>query len=153
MILKMIQYYSNGNKAQFAALLGITPQGLSTWIKRDTYDIELVFSKCENISAEWLLTGEGEMLKSSVDNPHKDSDSVNPTTFLAKAPKDPAATDGLSSEMSAYIQALLDRLAQQSELIGRLRAQIEQLNARIEEASFRGSSASDAQSDTSANAV
>ena len=62
MILALIEHYSNGNKAQFANILGITPQGLSTWIKRDSFDIELVFSKCEGISAKWLLTGEGDML-------------------------------------------------------------------------------------------
>ena len=61
MILSLIEHYSNGNKAQFANILGITPQGLSTWIKRDSFDIELIFSKCEGISAEWLLTGEGDM--------------------------------------------------------------------------------------------
>lgn len=62
MILALIEHYSNGNKAQFASILGITPQGLSTWIKRNSFDIELVFSKCEGISAQWLLTGEGDML-------------------------------------------------------------------------------------------
>lgn len=63
MILALIEHYSNGNKAQFASLLGITPQGLSTWIKRESFDIELIFSKCEGVSAQWLLTGNGEMLK------------------------------------------------------------------------------------------
>lgn len=63
MILAMIEHYSNGNKAQFANLLGITPQGLSTWIKRESFDIELVFAKCENISAQWLLTGNGDMFE------------------------------------------------------------------------------------------
>lgn len=62
MILALIEHYSNGNKAQFANLLGITPQGLSTWIKRESFDNELIFSKCEGLSAEWLLTGEGSML-------------------------------------------------------------------------------------------
>ena len=63
MILALIEHYSNGNKAQFANLLGITPQGLSTWIKRGSFDIELVFAKCEGISAQWLLSGQGSMLK------------------------------------------------------------------------------------------
>ena len=66
MILALIEHYSNGNKAQFANLLGITPQGLSTWIKRESFDIELIFAKCEGLSAQWLLTGEGEMLKPNV---------------------------------------------------------------------------------------
>ncbi len=65
MILALIQHYSGGNKAQFASLLGISPQGLSTWIKRETFDNELIFSKCVGLSPEWLLTGRGEMLKSS----------------------------------------------------------------------------------------
>lgn len=63
MILALIEHYSDGNKAQFANLLGITPQGLSTWIKRETFDIELIFSKCEGLSANWLLTGKGSMIK------------------------------------------------------------------------------------------
>lgn len=63
MILALIEHYSNGNKAQFANLLGITPQGLSTWIKRESFDIELIFSKCEGLSANWLLTGKGNMIK------------------------------------------------------------------------------------------
>lgn len=63
MILALIEHYSNGNKAQFANLLGITPQGLSTWIKRGSFDIELVFAKCEGVSAKWLLSGQGSMLK------------------------------------------------------------------------------------------
>ena len=65
MILALIEHYSNGNKAQFASRLGITPQGLSTWIKRNTFDAELVFSKCEGLSAQWLLTGEGELFENN----------------------------------------------------------------------------------------
>ena len=71
MILALIEHYSNGNKAQFANLLGISPQGLSTWIKRESFDIELIFSKCEDISPEWLFTGRGEMLK-----PNAPSDTI-----------------------------------------------------------------------------
>ena len=65
MILALIDHYSNGNKAQFASRLGITPQGLSTWIKRNTFDAELIFSKCEGLSAQWLLTGEGELFENN----------------------------------------------------------------------------------------
>lgn len=58
----LINYYASGNKAKFARRLGITAQGLSTWLARDTYDTELIYTKCEEISAEWLLTGKGNML-------------------------------------------------------------------------------------------
>ena len=40
MIIALIEHYSGGNKAKFAKLLGITPQGISTWLKREYFDIE-----------------------------------------------------------------------------------------------------------------
>lgn len=63
MLQALIEYFDNGNKSQFAKRLGISAQGVSTWLSRGTLDIEMVFSKCEGINPEWLLTGEGNMLK------------------------------------------------------------------------------------------
>lgn len=62
----LINHYCGGNKSQFAKKLGISAQGLSTWISRNTFDIETIYSNCENISADWLITGEGDMLKESL---------------------------------------------------------------------------------------
>lgn len=62
-LLALINHYTSGNKAKFAAKLGITAQGLSTWLARNTYDTDLIYSKCEEISPDWLLTGHGEMFK------------------------------------------------------------------------------------------
>ena len=42
MIIALIEHYSGGNKTKFAKLLGITPQGISTWLKREYFDIELI---------------------------------------------------------------------------------------------------------------
>ncbi len=50
----------------FANFLGIKATTLSMWYKRNSFDIELVFKKCEDINPEWLLTGEGSMLKQDV---------------------------------------------------------------------------------------
>ena len=58
----LVEHYCNGNKSQFAKKLGVKPQTINTWIARDSFDIDLIYSKCEYISARWLLTGEGEML-------------------------------------------------------------------------------------------
>ena len=60
----LIEYFCKGNKAQFASKIGVKPQTINTWISRNTFDIDLIYSKCESISADWLLTGKGEMLKS-----------------------------------------------------------------------------------------
>lgn len=61
-LLALIDYYANGNKTQFAKLIGLSPQGLSSWISRSTFDIDLIYSKCVNISPRWLITGDGDMI-------------------------------------------------------------------------------------------
>ena len=62
----LISYFSGGNKTAFAAKLGLKPQSVNNWIARDTLDADLIYSKCENISAEWLLSGKGEMIRNEV---------------------------------------------------------------------------------------
>lgn len=66
MLLALIDRYADGNKASMAKRLGVTPQAISTWLARNTFDNELIFAKCESLNAEWLLTGKGEMTKSVV---------------------------------------------------------------------------------------
>lgn len=68
----LIEQFCKGNKAQFASKIGVKPQTINTWINRNTFDIDLIYSKCELVSADWLLTGKGEMLKSDSDI-HNDS--------------------------------------------------------------------------------
>lgn len=50
--------------SEFAEFLGVKQPTISTWRKRNTIDYDLIITKCNNIDANWLLTGEGEMLKS-----------------------------------------------------------------------------------------
>lgn len=63
MLENLILHYNEGNKSQFSKRLGISAQGLSTWLSRSTFDAELIYSKCEGLSADWLLSGEGPMLR------------------------------------------------------------------------------------------
>ena len=62
MVSSLVEYYTNGNKSQFAKMLGITPQTINTWISRNTFNAELIYAKCEGVSANWLLTGCGSMI-------------------------------------------------------------------------------------------
>lgn len=78
-LLALINHYANGNKTQFASLIGITPQGLSSWISRKTFDIERIYSKCVDVSANWLLTGEGPMLIS-----HKIENNITRSDIFVK---------------------------------------------------------------------
>ena len=76
-LLALINHYAKGNKTQFASIIGITPQGLNSWISRKTFDIERIYAKCVGVSADWLLTGEGAMLNSHI--------NINPSeTFVKK---------------------------------------------------------------------
>jgi hypothetical protein len=62
-IIQLINYYAGGRTGDFADKLGVGGNTISTWKARNTIDYDLVFAKCENLNAEWLLTGEGEMIK------------------------------------------------------------------------------------------
>lgn len=76
MIEALVNYYADGNQALFAAKLGVPAQNVNAWIKRKTFNAELIYSKCDGVSADWLLSGEGEMLKKqhNVDTSLKYSD-------------------------------------------------------------------------------
>lgn len=63
MLDAIVAYFTHGNKAKFATMLGVSAQTISAWGTRNTFDTELIYTKCIGISAEWLLTGEGSMLR------------------------------------------------------------------------------------------
>lgn len=76
MLEQLINYYTDGNKAKFAAQVGIKPQLVSTWLSRGTYDAEVLYAGCPGVSGDWLLSGEGEMLKDK----QNDMKNTNPLT-------------------------------------------------------------------------
>ncbi len=49
---------------ELSNFLGISKSTLSNWRVRNSVDYDLLFSKCEDLNLNWLLTGRGEMLKS-----------------------------------------------------------------------------------------
>lgn len=64
LMLKQIKEYLKLTKnADFAKFMGISEQNSYTWTKRKTFDPATILAKCPEINADWLLTGEGEMLK------------------------------------------------------------------------------------------
>lgn len=50
---------------EFANYLGIKPNSLSSWYSRNSFDAELIYSKCDFLNPGWLLTGEGDMILQS----------------------------------------------------------------------------------------
>ena len=66
LMLSEIKSHFNFKKdSEFAKFLGLQPQVLSNWKKRGTFDIEVLYTKCVVVNSDWLITGQGEMLKSN----------------------------------------------------------------------------------------
>ena len=66
----IIDHYCDGKPTMFAKLLGVAPSTISSWLSRNVLDYDLIFAKCELLSAHWLITGEGDMLKSENNERH-----------------------------------------------------------------------------------
>ena len=75
--------YSLKNDAELARFLEIQRNTLSNWYSRNTIDYDKVFLKCELLNFDWLLTGEGDMLKSEL-NEQKFSNNDKYTASLEK---------------------------------------------------------------------
>ncbi|MHC5353123.1 helix-turn-helix domain-containing protein [Myroides sp. LJL115] len=64
LILSRFKEVNNFNTdIELADYLGISRSTLSNWYKRNSLDYDLLFSKCEQIDINWLLTGNGSMLQ------------------------------------------------------------------------------------------
>lgn len=77
-LLQLIKYYADGNKARFARLIGVPPVNVSAWIARNKFDEEFISTKCREINPAFLVTGEGPMLKE--DAPEK-IENEEPTDY------------------------------------------------------------------------
>ncbi len=60
------KHYRLRTYGQLAQFLDVKQNTLSSWIKRDSLDENLIYRKCIGLRYEWLETGEGDMLQQSV---------------------------------------------------------------------------------------
>jgi len=51
----------SGGKTKFGVRLGMSPQSVSSWLKRGTYDSDALALAFPEISSEWILRGTGPM--------------------------------------------------------------------------------------------
>jgi len=65
---KIKDYYKFSTDTEFAGFIGIKPQTLSSWYTRNTFDIDLVYSKCVGINPEFLLSGKGDVFINPANN-------------------------------------------------------------------------------------
>jgi phage repressor protein C with HTH and peptisase S24 domain len=60
---KIKDRYAFTSDTEFAKFLGVRPQTLSNWQTRNSFDIDILYTKCVNINPEFLLSGKGSVLK------------------------------------------------------------------------------------------
>lgn len=65
---KVIEYYANGNQSEFARMIKAEQNVVANWLYRGFGKniAEKITNIFTDVSTAWLLTGEGEMLKSNV---------------------------------------------------------------------------------------
>lgn len=95
---------SVGTDTELADLLGIKKATLSNWRNRNSIDFPLVFSVCEQVNIDWLVTGRGK-------------------PSLANDEEPATASQNIVENENKY----LDRIVAQAEEIGRLKERIAQL--------------------------
>ncbi|RNL84124.1 hypothetical protein ED312_14370 [Sinomicrobium pectinilyticum] len=127
LMLDQIKYhYLFKRDIDLAKHLGIKPQVLSNWRKRNSFDAVLIYTKCNELSSSWLLTGEGPMLK-------EDDNSAHPVHEESSA----YILQERISAMEGQIEALKQANSALRETNGALRETREIFKKRIEELESR----------------
>lgn len=63
------EHFGLKSNAKLAAFLGIAPTTLSSWYSRDTFDLDIIYSKCVGLNLDWLLLGIGSKLRNNQSDP------------------------------------------------------------------------------------
>lgn len=92
----------DGNKAKFAKSIEIAPTSISNYLsdKRQSKPsadmLEKIINVVENLSAEWLLTGRGEMLKSPI--PKEEPTPISPERLFSVIESQQRTIENLSKK-------------------------------------------------------
>ena len=95
--------YTHGNISALSRLLKLSPTAVNAWLKRDTFDADLLLRTFPDLSAEWLMRGDGPMLLSERTAPDTTAEL---TEALAIIKQQAATIDSLHKLLDNYITKL-----------------------------------------------
>lgn len=84
MLDRIKEFYGYMTDTDFAKFLGITPQVLSNWRSRNSFDAELLYKKCPDLNPSWLLCGEEPMVRSEILGKSYVGEGKNPLSLKRK---------------------------------------------------------------------
>lgn len=99
----IVDKYAHGRQAQLARILSLPKSTMSTWFVRNTFDADLLLRTFPDLSAEWLMRGDGPMLLSERTTPDTTAELAEALAII----KQQAATiESLHKLLDNYIAKL-----------------------------------------------
>lgn len=138
-LLNLIEHYTGGNKRRFAQMLGVSPQSVSAWIKRDTFDVDILSTKCSGINPSYLLTGDGPMLLSQDSKTEENEDknvkevkNVDVDKLMARMDALIHTIDTIEKNRAAELQQRYDEIDKTQSLLSRMLSVVENMTASLQ---------------------
>lgn len=94
------EHYSLKGNADLARFLGVAPNTITNWYGRSTFDIDVVYTKCEGVSFDWLFTGRSERIpkdQSSIPAPQPADESLLYTMYKEERIENKALTEEIGA--------------------------------------------------------
>ena len=114
MLKQIAEYYNITRNIDFANFFGLSQPTAFNRLKMGVIDFEEVYEKCPELSADWLLSGEGPMLKKD-----RDSSIASQNMNIGEG-----ANQNVSVVESKAVQDALHALAREQEALSRAQEQI-----------------------------
>lgn len=99
----IIDKYTKGNQSQMARTLKLPKTTFSSWLSRNTFDADLLLRTFPDLSAEWLMRGDGPMLLSERTAPDTSAELAE---ALAIIRQQAATIESLHKLLDNYITKL-----------------------------------------------
>lgn len=126
-ILQLVDYYGSGKNTIFANKIGVTESNVRSWLNNTLPKvdaIEKIARFCDGVSLDWIVLGEGSMLKSDVSVPMgaQEGESERPS-------------NALETSTSSVILELVEQIKQLTAENALLKAELDRRQIAVQDAS------------------